>query len=77
LVLVDAGERIRQVKGWLCRAAPDLLPQIAELKVETARLETIPVDYMSTKEDPHPVFGGAITNLIAHPPTPICGALRR
>src|SRR5690242_2265613 len=67
------GERIRliEVDGYV--VLPDLLStaQIGELKAETARLETISVDYsVHQRGRPHLEFlGGAITDLIANPPT--------
>jgi ectoine hydroxylase-related dioxygenase (phytanoyl-CoA dioxygenase family) len=67
------GERIRQieVEGYI--VLPDLLSsqQIAQLKAETARLETRAVDY-SVHQQVRPgvqFIGGAITDLIANPPT--------
>src|SRR5207237_8369448 len=67
------GERIRQVEVDGYVVLPNLLSagQIAQLKAETARLETIPVDYsVYQRGRPHLEFlGGAITDLIAHPPT--------
>ena len=67
------GERIRQVEldGYV--VLPDLLApgHVARLKVETARLETRPVDYSVHQQVcPNLQFnGGPITDLIAHPPT--------
>lgn len=67
------GERMRQieVEGYL--VLPDLLTQkqVAQLRSETATLETTPVDYsVHQRGRPHVEFeGGAITDLIAHPPT--------
>ena len=66
------GERIRQieVEGYL--VLPDLLcpDQIAALKAETAKLETIPVDYsVNQRGCPKIQFkSGKITELVAHPP---------
>jgi hypothetical protein len=67
------GERIRQieVEGYL--VLPDLLTpdHIARLKCEAAKLETQAVDY-SVHQQVRPsvqFVGGAITELIAHPPT--------
>jgi ectoine hydroxylase-related dioxygenase (phytanoyl-CoA dioxygenase family) len=67
------GERIRQieVEGYI--VLPDLLSsqQVAQLKAETARLETRAVDY-SVHQQVRPgvqFIGGAITDLIANPPT--------
>lgn len=66
------GERIRQieVEGYL--VLPDLLSaeQIGRLKAETARLPTQAVDY-SVHQQVCPnvqLTGGAITELLAHPP---------
>ncbi len=70
---LTTGERIRQieVEGYL--VLPDLLApeQVARLKRETARLETSAVDYSVHQQvRSHLEFtGGAITELIAHPPT--------
>ena len=70
---LTTGERIRQieVEGYLL--LPDLLSAstIAELKSLTARFETTPVDYsIHQRGRPNIQFeGGAITELIAHPPT--------
>ena len=67
------GEQIRQieVEGYLL--IPDLLSpdHIARLKSETAKLETTPVDYsVHQRGCPNLQFrGGAITELLAHPPT--------
>lgn len=67
------GQRIYQleVEGYL--VLPDLLTpaHIAHLKQETRQLETVGVDY-SVKQQGRPniqFVGGAITDLIAHPPT--------
>jgi Phytanoyl-CoA dioxygenase (PhyH) len=67
------GERIRQVEveGYL--VLPDLLSaeHVAQLKAETARLETRAVDY-SVHQQVRPniqFVGGAITELIVHQPT--------
>ena len=71
--LLSTGERIRQieVEGYL--VLPDLLSteHIAMLKQETRTLETFAVDYSVHQQvKPHIEFtGGAITELIAHPPT--------
>ena len=70
---LTVGEQIRQVEveGYL--VLPNLLDadEIAALKVETARLETIPVDYsVHQRGCPEIQFrGGQITRLIAHEPT--------
>lgn len=67
------GERIYQleVEGYL--VLPDLLTpaHLAQLKVETARLNTFAVDYSVHQQvKPQIQFtGGPITDLIAHPPT--------
>ena len=67
------GERIRQieVEGYL--VLPNLLDenQIAQLKAETALLETRAVDYsVHQRVRPSVQFqGGAITELIGNPPT--------
>jgi Phytanoyl-CoA dioxygenase (PhyH) len=67
------GERIRQIEVDGYVVLPDLLAagQIAQLKAETARLETIAVDYsVHQRVRSHLEFlGGAITDLIAHPVT--------
>ena len=67
------GERIRQieVEGYL--VLPNLLSidHIARLKEETLRLETKAVDY-SVHQQVRPqvqFVGGAITELVGHPPT--------
>src|SRR5688572_26723599 len=66
------GERIRQieVEGYL--VLPDLLSseQIAQLKAETAPLETTPTDYSVHQRGRRNMQaeGGAITDLIAHAP---------
>ena len=67
------GERIHQIEVEGYVVLPDLLTaeQIAGLKVETARLETRAVDY-SVHQQVRPAvqfMGGAITELIANPPT--------
>ena len=70
---LTAGERVHQleVEGYL--VLPDLLTaaQVRNLKEETARLETTPVDYsVHQRGCPNIQFrGGAITDLAAHPPT--------
>src|ERR1043166_3055627 len=67
------GERIRQIEVDGYVVLPNLLAagQIAQLKAETARLETIAVDYsVHQRVRSHLEFlGGAITDLIAHPAT--------
>lgn len=71
--LLTLGDQIRQieVEGYL--VLPDLLntEEIAALKAETSRLETIPVDYsVHQRGCPGIQFhGGRITRLIAHEPT--------
>lgn len=67
------GEQIYQleVEGYL--VLPDLLTptHLAQLKAETARLETFGLDY-SERQQVRPkvqFVGDAITDLIAHPPT--------
>jgi ectoine hydroxylase-related dioxygenase (phytanoyl-CoA dioxygenase family) len=67
------GERIRQIEVEGYVVLPNLLSdqQIAQLKAGTARLETRAVDY-SIHQQVRPQIqftGGAITDLIAHPPT--------
>jgi ectoine hydroxylase-related dioxygenase (phytanoyl-CoA dioxygenase family) len=70
---LSLGEQIHQieVEGYL--VLPDLLSaeQVAQLKAETARLDTFAVDYSVHQQvRPQVQFaGGAITALIAHPPT--------
>ena len=67
------GERIRmlEVDGYL--VLPDLLSpeQVARLKAETAPLDTIHTDYSERQRVRGNMSfqGGAITELIAHPPT--------
>ncbi len=67
------GEQIYQleVEGYL--VLPDLLTpaQIAQLKEETRQLQTVGVDYSVHQQGRAKVqfVGGAITDLIAHPPT--------
>ena len=67
------GERIRmlEVDGYL--VLPDLLSpeQVARLKAETAPLDTIHTDYSERQRVRANMSfqGGAITELIAHPPT--------
>lgn len=67
------GERIRavEVDGYV--VIPDLLTpqQIGRLKAQVAALDTQPVDYSVHQQVcPNVQFaGGAITDLIAHPPT--------
>ena len=69
---LTVGERIRQIEVEGYVVLPDLLSpeQIEQLKVETARLETVAVDYsVHQRVRSHLEFlGGAITDLIAHPP---------
>jgi hypothetical protein len=70
---LSLGEQIYQieVEGYL--VLPDLLTteHLAQLKTETARLDTVAVDYSVHQQvRPQVQFaGGAITALIAHPPT--------
>ncbi|MBV7338238.1 phytanoyl-CoA dioxygenase family protein [Chloroflexi bacterium TSY] len=70
---LSLGDRIRQieVEGYL--VLPDLLTpeQIERLKAETAKLNTFAVDYSVHQQvSPNVQFaGGAITELIANPPT--------
>ena len=67
------GDRIRQieVEGYLL--LPDLLTpeHVAQLKTETAKLKTRPVDYSVHQQGcPNIQFiGGPISELAAHPPT--------
>jgi ectoine hydroxylase-related dioxygenase (phytanoyl-CoA dioxygenase family) len=69
---LSLGARLRQVEveGYL--VLPDLLSpaQVAELKAQTARFETRPVDYSVHQRLRNQVQfeGGAVTALIAHPP---------
>jgi ectoine hydroxylase-related dioxygenase (phytanoyl-CoA dioxygenase family) len=70
---LSLGERIRQIEVEGYVVLPDLLTaeQVASLKAETARLETRAVDY-SVHQQVRPgvqFVGGAITELIANPPT--------
>src|SRR5213592_3808059 len=67
------GERIYQIEVEGYAVLPDLLTadHIAQLKTETARLNTFAVDY-SVHQQVKPKIqfaGGALTALIAHPPT--------
>ena len=70
---LSLGQRIQQIEVEGYVVLPDLLSaqQIARLKAETARLETRAVDYSVHQQvRPHVQFaGGAITELIANPPT--------
>ncbi len=67
------GERIRmlEVEGYL--VLPDLLSaeQVARLKAQTAPLDTIHTDYSERQRvrGNMSFLGGAVTELIAHPPT--------
>ncbi len=67
------GQRIQhlETEGYL--VLPDLLDTdlLEQLRIATAQLETIPVDYsVHQRGCPNIQFnGGAITELIAHPPT--------
>ena len=71
--LLSLGERIRQIEleGYL--VLPDLLsaPEVVRLQAEVAELETTPVDYSEHQRGCSSIqfHGGAITRLIAHPPT--------
>jgi ectoine hydroxylase-related dioxygenase (phytanoyl-CoA dioxygenase family) len=70
---LSLGERIHQIEVEGYVVLPDLLTaeQVASLKAETARLETRAVDY-SVHQQVRPgvqFVGGAITELIANPPT--------
>jgi ectoine hydroxylase-related dioxygenase (phytanoyl-CoA dioxygenase family) len=70
---LSLGERIHQIEVEGYVVLPDLLTaaQVASLKAETARLETRAVDY-SVHQQVRPAvqfLGGAITELIANPPT--------
>lgn len=67
------GERIYQIEVEGYAVLPDLLTaeHITQLKIETARLNTFAVDY-SVHQQVKPKIqfaGGALTDLIAHPPT--------
>jgi ectoine hydroxylase-related dioxygenase (phytanoyl-CoA dioxygenase family) len=70
---LSLGEQIRriEVEGYV--VLPDLLSpqQVAELKAETAQLPTKGVDYSERQRGCSSIQfrGGAITRLIAHPPT--------
>jgi len=70
---LTVGERIRQIEVEGYVVLPDLLSpgQIEQLKLQTSRLETVAVDYsVHQRVRSHLEFlGGAITDLIAHPPT--------
>lgn len=67
------GEQIKQIEVEGYVVLPDLLntTQIADLKTETARLETTPVDYSKNQRGCPGIHfrGGCITELIAHEPT--------
>ncbi|HEU5101157.1 MAG TPA: phytanoyl-CoA dioxygenase family protein [Roseiflexaceae bacterium] len=70
---LSLGQRIQQIEVEGYVVLPDLLTaeQVASLKAETARLETRAVDY-SIHQQVRPAVqfvGGAITELIANPPT--------
>jgi ectoine hydroxylase-related dioxygenase (phytanoyl-CoA dioxygenase family) len=70
---LSLGQRIQQIEVEGYVVLPDLLTaeQVASLKAETARLETRAVDY-SVHQQVRPAVqfvGGAITELIANPPT--------
>ena len=71
--LLSLGERIRQIEleGYL--VLPNLLsaPEVVRLQAEVAELETTPVDYSEHQRGCSSIqfHGGAITRLIAHPPT--------
>lgn len=70
---LTTGDHIRQIEVEGYTVLPDLLSaeQVAELKAETSRLSTIPVDYSDRQRGhAHLEFhGGRITDLIAHEPT--------
>jgi hypothetical protein len=70
---LTTGERIRQIEVEGYVVLPGLLDKtvLAALKRETAQLETTPVDYsVHQRVRQHVEFlGGALTALIAHPPT--------
>ena len=67
------GERIYQIEVEAYLVLPDLLSpgQIAQFNAETAKLETRPVDYSIHQQGRSDMQfeGGAIAELIAHPPT--------
>lgn len=70
---LSLGQRIQQIEVEGYVVLPDLLTaeQVARLKAETAQLETRAVDY-SVHQQVRPgvqFAGGAITELIANPPT--------
>ncbi len=71
--LLSLGERIRQIEleGYL--VLPNLLsaPEVVRLQAEVAELETTPVDYSEHQRGCSSIqfHGGAITRLIAPPPT--------
>lgn len=70
---LSLGRQIRhlEVEGYV--VLPDLLDRahVARLKVETAQLETEAVDYSDKQRGRGQLqfCGGAITDLVAHPPT--------
>lgn len=71
--MLTRGEQIRSLEldGYL--VLPDLLSpeHIARLKAETGQLHTVGLDYSVKQQGKGSVqfMGGAITDLIAHPPT--------
>lgn len=71
--VLSLGERIRQieVEGYVVLGGVLDAEHVLRLKDQTARLETTSVDYsVHQRVCPHVQFrGGAITDLVAHPPT--------
>ena len=67
------GERIRQIEVEGYVLLPDLLTpeHLARLEAQTSKLETTATDYSEHQRGARHLefLGGAITNLIAHPPT--------
>ena len=70
---LSLGDRIRQIEVEGYVVLPNLLTpdHVQVLKAETARFETVPVDYsVHQRGRPNLQFeGGPITELIGHPPT--------
>lgn len=70
---LTAGDRIRQIEVEGYFVVPGILSpeHVARLKSETARLETRGIDYSEHQQTCPNIqwYGGALTDLIAHPPT--------
>ena len=71
--LLSLGERIRQIEleGYLVLRNLLSAPEEERLQAEVAEHETTPVDYSEHQRGCSSIqfHGGAITRLIAHPPT--------